>query len=165
MKTRLGSISTVAASLFLASAATSFGASSFFWTNTVSGAWSGAANWTNDTGASMAPVTAGQTNYTLSFNQAGTVIANNDLGSGFLLNQLNFGGDTVTLAGNSLALTNNAAALPQVNQNSSAAVAVNNDLFLGADTTFGGSGTGTVTVAGAMSGAGSLTKTGAGTLT
>ncbi len=140
-------------------------AGSFFWTNTVSGAWSGAANWTNDTGAFMVPFTSGQTNYSLSFIQAGTVTANNDLGSGFLLNQLNFGGDTVTLAGNSLAFTNNAAALPQINQNSSAAVTVNNNLVLGTNVTFGGSGTGTVTVAGAMSGAGSLTKTGAGTLT
>jgi fibronectin-binding autotransporter adhesin len=139
---------------------------SFFWTSAASGAWGTAGNWTNDAGVSLAPVTAGQTNYMFNFNQAGTTVtASNNLSSGFLLNQLNFGGSAVTLAGNSLTLTNNGATLPQVNQNSAAAISIGNDIALGADTTFGGTGGGGVTVNGAISGSGGLTKSGTGTLT
>jgi len=140
--------------------------SSFFWTNSAAlGAWGTAGNWTNDAGIVQAPGTAGQTNYSLYFNNAATYTATNNLDNGFLLNQLNFGGATATLAGSSLTLTNNGATLPLINQNSTAAISIGNDLILGMDTTFGGSGSGTVTMSGAMSGAGSLTKTGTGTLT
>jgi fibronectin-binding autotransporter adhesin len=139
---------------------------SFYWTNAVSGAWGVAGSWTNDLGWVAAPTNDGQANYTLSFNQAGTTVtASNNLGSGFLLNQLNFGGPAVTLAGNSLALTNNGATLPQVSQNSATPIWIGNDITLGADTTFGGTGGGAVTVTGAISGPGGLTKSGSSTLT
>jgi len=138
--------------------------SSFFWTHTVSGAWSGAANWTNDQGVVLAPSMAGSANYLLTFDQAGVYTASNNLSSGFLLNGLSFGGAEVTLAGNSLAFTNNGDTLPQVNQNSTVAITVNNNLALDADTTFGGSGNGTMTINGVISGGGSLTKAGANTL-
>ena len=133
-------------------------ASTLSWINAGSAGWSGAANW-ND-GATL-PLAAGDANYTLNFNTAGTYTATNDLGSGFLLNQLNFGGPTLTLAGNSLEFSGTS---PQVNQNSTAAVALGNALALDSDTTFGGSGTGTVTLAGATSGTGGLIKAGNGTL-
>ena len=133
-------------------------ANTFSWINSASSAWSPAANW-DDGLTYMVP--AGEADYTLNFNTAGTYTATNDLASGFLLNQLNFGGPTLTLLGNSLAFT---GTLPQINQNSSAAVTVGNNLVLDADTTFGGSGTGTVTLAGTISGLGGLTKTGPGAL-
>jgi len=136
----------------------------FFWTNTVSSAWSVAGNWTNDVGCSMAPLATGQTNYTLDFN-SGTYTASNDLSTGFVLNRLNFGGATATLTGNSLALTNSDATLPQVNQNSAVAVTVSNNIVLATNATMGGTGGGTLTLAGALSGDGSLTKTTSGTLT
>jgi autotransporter-associated beta strand protein len=139
-------------------------AKSFFWINTASSVWSVAGNWNNDVGGSMAPLATGQTNYTLDFN-SGTYTATSDLDSGFLLNRLNFGGATVTLAGNSLALTDNGSTLPQVNQNSAAAVAINNYLVLATNVTLGGSGGGALTLAGELSGPGSLTKTTSGTLT
>ncbi|MEI7902659.1 MAG: autotransporter-associated beta strand repeat-containing protein, partial [bacterium] len=139
--------------------------SSFFWTHAGSGAWSGAANWTNDQGVVLAPATAGSANYLLAFNEAGTYTASNNLAAGFLLNGLSFGGATVTLAGNSLTFTNNVATLPQISQNSTAAITVGNNVVLDADTTFGGSGNGTVTVNGVLSGGGGLTKAGASTLT
>ena len=128
--------------------------STFYWINADSAGWGGTANW-ND--GSTLPVAAGQADYTLNFNTAETYTATNDLASGFLLNRLNFGAATVTLAGNSLKFTGNGATLPQVNQNGSAAVAVGNDLYLDANTTVGGSGNGTVILGGAISGSGGLT--------
>ncbi len=138
----------------------------FSWTNTVSGSWSGAGNWTNNTDASVAfaPVMSGQPDYTLSFNPVGTYIAAHNLNSGFLLNQLNFGGSTVTLDGNSLSFTNNGATLPQITQNSSVAVTINNDVALEASTTVGGTGNGQVNMNGVIAGGGSLTKNGSSEL-
>jgi len=137
---------------------------SFFWTNTVSGVWSAAGNWTNDQGVEVAPLNSGSAQVALNFSQAGAYTATHDLVGGFLLNQLNFGGATATLAGASMALTNSDAALPQVNQNSEAPVTVNNNLVLGTNVTFGGSGGGTLTVGGTVSGASGLTKASSGTL-
>jgi len=142
-------------------------ASNFSWASTVSSDWSVAGNWTNDIGGSVAPLTSGNTNYILNFNQPGTYTATQNLTDGFLLNQLNFGSSIngLTLAGNSMAFTNNAAVLPQINQNSTAGIAIGNNLVLGANTTLGGTGSGAVTLSGGISGAGSLTKTISGTLT
>lgn len=141
----------------------------FWWTNPVSGNWSSVANWTNNLGSALAPYSAGQANYVINFNQPGTYTANNNLDSGFLLNQLNLDGPTLTLAGNDLGLINDNATLPQINQNSAAAVTVSNNLALGAATTVGGAGSGPMRLAGEVyetsSGAGSLTLTNSGTLT
>ncbi len=138
---------------------------SFYWTNNISDNWSGALNWTNDFSWGGAPASAGSETYALNFNQSGTYTANQDLNNGFLLNQLNFGGATLTLNGNSLAFTNNGGSLPQMNQNSTTAVAIANNLTLGAATTLGGSGSAAVTINGVISGSGSLTKNTTVTLT
>lgn len=139
------------------------------WINpTAAGDWSVADNWTNEEDIATAPLAGGRSSYTLNFTRTGTYTATHDLNSGFLLNQLNFGGQVTlengTEAGNSLTFTNNEDTLPQINQNSGSPVKIYNALELGADVTFGGSGGGWVDLYGAISGSGSLTKNGSGVL-
>lgn len=135
----------------------------FTWANAVSGNWSIAANWTNEESIVAAPLAGGRQSYTLNFTTPGTYTATNNLSAGFQLNQLNLSA-AVSLAGNGLAFVSNGPTLPTINQNSGSAVAIPNSLDLGANTTFGGSGGGQVTLTGLISGAGSLTKNGTGTL-
>lgn len=132
---------------------------SITWKNAVNGNWSDSSKWI--TGS---PESTGHVSFALNFNAAGTFTSTSDLPSGFLLNQLNFGGSTATLAGNSLALSSNGAVLPKLNQNSAAAVVISNNLALSAVTTVGGTGAGAVTLGGVISGAGGLSKTTSGTL-
>lgn len=151
---------------------TTLTATNFYWANAEAGNWSADGNWTNEFGPG-GPTAAGGRNYSLNFNAAGTYASEHDLNNGFLLNRLSLNGPAlslsngpaVTLAGNSLAFANSDAVLPQLNQNSASGVTIRNNLTLSADTTFGGAGSGQMTVSGAISGSGSLTKTGAGTLT
>ena len=127
----------------------------FTWNSGVSGNWSDASKW-----STTSPPAAGNSAYVFNFNVAGTFTSTHNLNVGFSLNQLNFGGSTATLAGNSLAFSANGATVPQLNQNSAVTVVVGNNLVLGASTTVGGSGTGTATLSGTLSGTGGLTKSG-----
>lgn len=129
----------------------------------VTGNWSDATKWAQSSGNDYAPLTTGQSDYVLNFI-AGTYTATQNLSAGFLVNQLNFAGAVTVDGSNSLALTNNGATLPTVNQNSSSAVTVSTPISLAANTTFGGSSNGQVSLTGLISGAGSLTKDGTGTL-
>ena len=133
---------------------------SFTWNTAVSGIWSDATNWTD-----AHPTGAGQTDAVLNFNAPGTYTATHDLDASFRLNQLNFGGSTLTLAGNNLTLTANGTTLPQVNQTSANAVTVSTNLSMAANTTIAGSGLGALTLSGIISGGATLTKTTPGNLT
>ena len=136
----------------------------FSWGAAVSGDWSDASMWSPNGGVIAAPAAAGQANYVLNFNPAGAYTATQNLNDGFLLNALNFAGAATLAGANGLVLTNNDATLPTINQNSTIAATISTPLSLAADVTVGGTGSGQVTLTGLLSGAGSLTKNGSGTL-
>ena len=125
----------------------------FTWNTATTNSWGTAGSWTSGT-----PAAAGQSNYVLNFNVAGTYTANNNLNAGFLVNQLNFGGSSVTLTGSRLALSANVSTAPQLSQNSTSAVTVSNDLALNANTLLAGTSSGTMTLSGIVSGSGGLIK-------
>ncbi|MEI6604022.1 MAG: autotransporter-associated beta strand repeat-containing protein, partial [Verrucomicrobiota bacterium] len=137
----------------------------FTWAGAVTGNWNDATKWTDDQAIGMVPNAGGQASYSLNFNIPGVYTATHNLSAGFLLNQLNFGGSSATLAGNSLSFSANSGTLPQLNQNASGTVAISNPLGLAAELTAGGSGTGPVALTGVISGTGKLTKTGPCTVT
>lgn len=133
------------------------------WINIRDGSWSASASWENG----IAPVAGGRADYFIQYiggSYAGGDSVN-DLGEGFLLNQLSFGAGqpAVGLSGQSLAFQQAGSSLPQVNQNAAATLRIRNNLLLSANTTFGGAGD--TIVSGAISGPGGLAKTGSGRLT
>ena len=132
----------------------------FTWNTATTNSWGTAGSWTSGT-----PTAAGQSNYALNFNVAGSYTASNNLNAGFIVNQLNFGGSSVTLAGNSLAMTANVSTAPQLSQNSTSPVTVSNNLSLNATTIFGGTSSGTITLTGVVSGYGGLIKSCTGDVT
>lgn len=128
----------------------------------------GATNgWTNTQAiANAVPVAGGSNNYTLNFVNVGAGVATNNLGS-FLLNRLLFANQNMTLHGDNLVLVaNSGGSAPEVKQNGGASartVAINNNLILSNDTTFGGSvnsAGATLLLGGVVSGPGSIIKTG-----
>ena len=132
----------------------------YTWNSAVAGNWSDGSKWSG----SVAPNSSGLAGYVLGFNVTGTYMATSDFSAGFLLNQLVFGGSTVTVAGNSLAFTASGSNQPSINQNSSVAVVVSAPASLTANLTCGGTGSGQVSLTGALSGTGSLSKSGTNTL-
>jgi autotransporter-associated beta strand protein len=136
----------------------------FTWTAAESGDWSDGTKWTHNESSGTAPTANGLAEYVLEFNADGTYSANQDLSTGFLLNQLRFGGSAVTLSGNGIQFTTNGAALPAIEQNGAAEVTVATPVGLLADLTFAGTGAGTLTISGAVSGTGGLTMSGSGIL-
>ncbi len=136
----------------------------FTWTDAVAGNWSDATKWTDDLASGSAPAAAGLSGYTLEFSVAGAYTVTHDLDVGFLLNRMVLGGSELTLEGNALQFTADGATAPEIQQEGAAAVLISAPVVLGADLSFGGAGTGTVTLAGGVTGTGGLVKSGAGIL-
>ena len=136
----------------------------FNWNSALAGNWSDPSKWTNDLASVLKPASDGTNFYTLNFNQPGTYTATNNLNASFTLNQLNFASSATIAGAGSLAFTPNGAVLPQINQNSGEAATINSPVILAAAITVAGSASGRVTLDGLVSGTGSLTKNGPGTL-
>ncbi len=133
------------------------------WTNASSGNWADTTNW-----SPLAPLSAPAT--ILQFNASGTTAytASNNLANPFQLNRLVLNSSSsgqITLAGSALQFSPDGLANPQLLQNGSGNVLISNALTLDTNMTFAGAGSGTVTVAGAISGANAnFTKSGNYTL-
>ena len=134
--------------------------SALTWNSAIAGNWSDGTKWVSG----FAPANSGLANYILNFNDAGTYTATNDLNSGFRLNQLNFGGSNVTLAGNAIELSANGATMPKINQNSTNSVTISTPISLASNVTLAGTASGLVSLSSLVSGTGSLIKNQAGTL-
>ncbi len=159
--TRSGIIAFTALMLSLASGRAS---TVFSWSTAVDGNWSDASKWTSEQAPDSAPVAAGQADYSLEFAAAGTYAVQQDLNAGFRLNLLRLAGAEVTVAGNTIQFVTNGAALPSILQDGDAAVSIGVPVSLAADLSFGGTGSGLVTITGAVTGTGGLTKSGTGVL-
>ncbi len=133
----------------------------FFWTNGVDGAWSGA-NWTNDMVAPVAPPAGGAADYVLTFSQAATYTANNDLAGSFFLNGLRIGAGSPTLTGGTLVLTNRGTVAPLVTNWGGGVATVGNSVEFGTHGTLGAAAGSTLVMGGVLSGVGNITNTGAG---
>jgi autotransporter-associated beta strand protein len=129
------------------------------WAQGVSGNWSTAASWTPGL-----PAADGLPFYALNFTASGTYTATHDLNDGFQLNQLNTAAN-VTLAGSkSLSFVANGGTHPRFNHDGQDTATVNHPVTLQAMTTWGGGGSGTVILAGRISGTGGITKNSFGDL-
>jgi hypothetical protein len=130
------------------------------WVATASGNWSTGANWIPAT-----PPVSNATTTVLQFNAAGTTsyTATNDIADPFALLGLIFNSSSanpITLAGGALTLSASGTA-GFINQNGPGAVTINNNLTLtnassATDLAIGGTGSGTVTLNGVISGPGGL---------
>lgn len=122
------------------------------------GSWNASGNWS-------AGLPASGTSTVLTFGGSGTsYTATNDLGSPFTLNGLTFSatGGSVTIAGSPLAFDGTSAL---ISQGGAAAVTLSTAVSFLADTeVFASATSGGLTLTGVLSGAGTLTKTGDGTL-
>ncbi len=141
------------------------------WTNGSTAAtlpWSTGANW--QSGAAPASTRGASVQFfpgqTLT---GGAITANNDLASGFQMNNLTLAGTsnaatTATISGGSFTLLNNGTLLPTVNLSATAGSGLtynlNTPITLGADTTFNATNSGTFIFNGDLGGAGGLTRTG-----
>jgi autotransporter-associated beta strand protein len=148
----------------------------YVWTNASAGAalqWSTIANWAGN----AAPVSsrgAAIQYFTGQTLAGGSITSRNDSASDFSLNNLILSGTastaaTVSITGGALTLLDNGITAPTVTLNAIAGAGLTYDvatpITLAADTTFGGAGSASLRVSGAIDGAGAINKTSSGTLT
>ena len=130
------------------------------WKLAGNGSWSDRTKWLTD-----CPLPRGSLLYALNFNVTGASYSSqNDLGSNYYLNQLNFSGATVSLTGDSLAPVANRNGSPTLNQNGGNGVSISNEIILNSALTLGGNGNGNISLSGIISGSGGINKTHSGRL-
>ena len=130
------------------------------WNNT-DGLWSDTNNWAGGS----APNGTDNTDQLIFGDNAGQIYtAVNDIPGPTVLNQITLNGTTAGITHTNIGNQIQFAGIgPQLQQNGANNFIFQNDVNLAADTTFGGSGSGTVTISGVIDGAG-LIKNGGGVL-
>ncbi|HEY6168605.1 MAG TPA: proprotein convertase P-domain-containing protein, partial [Verrucomicrobiae bacterium] len=132
------------------------------WTNSNGGVWNAGGNWTP-----AAPSSGSNT--LIQFNATGgaSYAASNNFAGTFLVNRLSLNSSSsnrIFITGNALQFSAGAYGSPLLSQDNSGAVAISNNIALGATTTLGGDGSGLVALAGVISGSNDLVKTGNSTI-
>ncbi len=137
------------------------GPSQFTWTGATSGSWSGATtNW------SPATIPTNSASDQLTFGATPNPAMTNDISGGLTLNSMTFNSSSpvYTLGGNTLTFaTSGSGVLPSIVSNSANSVTLSVGVTLTNNLTV--SGTGNVTLGGAIGGAGSVNMSGSGILT
>ena len=137
----------------------------FTWTDGFSGSWSDPTKWTNELASGTAPNGNGGSNYILNFDASESFTANNNLSSGFSLNQMNFSGSNViAISGQQFEFTQDGAKFPSMTQSGTVATRIGQIIGSSQDLTVAVNGTGPLTLSGGLFGDGSLIKTGPGRL-
>src|SRR5690349_7508139 len=116
--------------------------------------WNDAANWSNN----VLAVSSADT--TIAFGSGPRNTPSQNIAHPFLLNTLSFGnmGGSYTLSGSPLDFHASGAVFPTISQNNIFAVEIDNPLTLTDTLTYAGGGSGTITLAGKLGGAGGLYK-------
>ena len=130
---------------------------------TNSGAWSQPLNWTN----LVAPPVSGSNNLSLNFFGNSFYSVTNDLAGAFTLNGLNLNNiaaATNFISGNPLNFSASATLLPTLVQSGAAGFQISNPVVLSTNLSVTVSGSGSLALAGDISGSGGLNFSGGGTL-
>lgn len=140
----------------------------FFWTNNASHAFSSSGVWTNNEADGTIPIDGGSNRYMLIFRNNAPIVADNDLGRpAFELNRLLLWSNNVTLRGSQLVFrtASQTSLRPLVYLWSTNRYRVEASAEFPVLTTFDGVGAGALTMAGVISGEGTLIKSNVFTLT
>jgi autotransporter-associated beta strand protein len=146
-------------------------ADTWTWTggNTVLGInnWSGTFNWNHTVVTTISPTPVSSPDTVVAFAGSVGLTPVQDIASPFQLNSLNFSNPILfTLTGGTLDFVNSSANVaPMIVQNASALTFLDENLMLGNDTTFSGTGHGQIDVFNPVSGSGKLIVNSSGTLT
>ena len=136
---------------------------SYYWTNAVSGLWSGA-YWSNAAGGAVTPAASGNLSYILNFDKPGIYTTTQNLNANFVLNQINTASSVTIDGSKGLSTTANGTLLPQINQVTTSNVVFKTPINLTAMTTVSGIRGGSIHMSSVISGSGGLKKEGGGTL-
>jgi len=133
-------------------------ATSYTWNGNNNGNWNFAANWVSN----LIPTVVGSTTESLTFrgSGAGNYTATNNFGGSHTLNAITLdssGNLTRTVAAGTMVLGGTS---PQINQNNTGPFALSGTWSMNGGLNIGGTGSGSVSVAATLSGAGGLNKTG-----